>query len=87
LPAFEDIPKVVSDLDTASLDPISRLYGRVFAKLLPVSSPEVAEMTKVYENCQRRVCAAYANKITNTYSTIDIDAFKVSQAAASKPFG
>ncbi|KAJ4288697.1 hypothetical protein N0V90_011934 [Kalmusia sp. IMI 367209] len=86
-PAFEDIPKIVSGLDAASLESISTLYGRVFHKLLPVSSPEVAEMTKLYENCQRMVCAAYANEMADACSSIGIDAFEVSNAAASKPFG
>lgn len=86
-PAFEDIPKIVSGLDKASIDSISALYGRVFANLLPVSSPEVAEMTKLYENCQRMVCAAYANEMANACDAIGVDAFEVSAAAASKPFG
>lgn len=50
-PAFELIPKIISDLDCASLDSISALYGWVLSSLLPVSSPKVAEMTKLYENC------------------------------------
>ena len=87
VPAFEDIPKIVSGLDEASLEAISSLYGRVFANLLPVSSPEVAEMTKLYENCQRIVCAAYANEMANACNALGINAFEVSQAAASKPFG
>jgi nucleotide sugar dehydrogenase len=71
----------------ASLESISQLYGRVFNTLLPVSSPEVAEMTKLYENCQRMVCAAYANEMADACNTMGIDAWEVSQAAASKPFG
>ena len=86
-PAFQDIPKIVSGLDTASLSSIAQLYSRVFHNLLPVSSPEVAEMTKLYENCQRMVCAAYANEMADACSALGIDAFEVSQAAASKPFG
>lgn len=86
-PAFEDIPKVISGLDQASINSISALYGRVFANLRPVSSPEVAEMTKLYENCQRMVCAAYANEMANACEALGIDGFEVSAAAASKPFG
>jgi nucleotide sugar dehydrogenase len=71
----------------ASLESISQLYGRVFKTLLPVSSPEVAEMTKLYENCQRMVCAAYANEMADACNTLGIDAWEVSQAASSKPFG
>jgi nucleotide sugar dehydrogenase len=44
-------------------------------------------MTKLYENCQRMVCAAYANEMADACSNIGIDAFEVSNAAASKPFG
>lgn len=44
-------------------------------------------MTKLYENCQRMVCAAYANEMADACETIGIDAFEVSKAAASKPFG
>ena len=86
-PAFEDIPKIISGLDQRSIDSISALYGRVFANLLPVSSPEVAEMTKLYENCQRMVCAAYANEMANACDAMGIDGFEVAAAAASKPFG
>ncbi|KAJ8118106.1 hypothetical protein OPT61_g840 [Boeremia exigua] len=86
-PAFESIPKIISGLDQASVDSISALYGLVFANLLPVTSPEVAEMTKLYENCQRMVCAAYANEMADACKALGIDAFEVSAAAASKPFG
>jgi nucleotide sugar dehydrogenase len=44
-------------------------------------------MTKLYENCQRMVCAAYANEMADACVTLGIDAWEVSQAAASKPFG
>lgn len=44
-------------------------------------------MTKLYENCQRMVCAAYANEMADACASIGIDAFEVSNAAASKPFG
>lgn len=52
-----------------------------------MSSLEVAEMTKLYENCQRMVCAAYSNEMANACATMGIDGWEVSQAAASKPFG
>lgn len=86
-PTFEDIPKVVSSLDSASLISIKEIYGRVFKNVVTVSSVETAEMVKLYENCQRMVCAAYANEMADACSTLGIDAWEVSQAAASKPFG
>ncbi|KAF5550146.1 UDP-n-acetyl-D-mannosamine 6-dehydrogenase [Fusarium phyllophilum] len=59
---MRSIPKVISGLDDiipGSLDAIVRLYGRVFDSIVPVSRPEVAEMCKLYENCQRMMCIAY----------------------------
>jgi UDP-N-acetyl-D-mannosaminuronate dehydrogenase len=84
-PAFEDIPKIVSGLDAASLASISQLC-KVFKNMVTVSSVEVAEMTKLYEDCQRMVYAAYANEMADACAAIGIDAFEVSSAAASKPF-
>ncbi|KAH7022051.1 hypothetical protein EDB80DRAFT_744665 [Ilyonectria destructans] len=88
-PAF-DIPKVVSGLDDiapGSLDSILRLYSTVFNHVVPVSKPEVAEMTKLYENCQRMMCTAYANEMADACVPHGIDPYEVCEAAASKPFG
>jgi nucleotide sugar dehydrogenase len=86
-PAFQTIPKVISGIDPSSLAAVHQLYGRVFDHLVPVSSLEVAEMTKLYENCQRMVCAAYANEMADACVSLGIDGWEVSKAAASKPFG
>ncbi|KAJ3541610.1 hypothetical protein NM208_g4531 [Fusarium decemcellulare] len=89
-PPMRSIPKVVSGLDDVvpgSLDAIVRLYGRVFDTIVPVSKPEVAEMTKLYENCQRMMCIAYANEMADACRGLNIDPFEVSNAAATKPFG
>ncbi|KAK4993559.1 hypothetical protein LTR66_005987 [Elasticomyces elasticus] len=86
-PAFQAIPKVISGIDPSSLQAVHQLYERVFDHLVPVSSLEVAEMTKLYENCQRMVCAAYANEMSDACASLGIDGWEVSKAAASKPFG
>jgi nucleotide sugar dehydrogenase len=91
-PPYESIPKIISGLDDVgpgSLKSVKRLYSRVFRNIVPVSSPEVAEMTKLYENCQRMVCIAYANEMADACQALDmpIDAFEVARAAATKPFG
>ncbi|KAK4496865.1 hypothetical protein PRZ48_011314 [Zasmidium cellare] len=64
-PHYTTIPKIISGLDDASLQSIQSLYSAVFHNLVPVSSPEVAEMTKLYENCQRMMCIAYANEMAD----------------------
>ncbi|KAI1500526.1 hypothetical protein F5X99DRAFT_429477 [Biscogniauxia marginata] len=89
-PPMRAIPKIVSGLDDivpGSLDAITRLYSRVFDSIIPVANPETAEMTKLYENCQRMICIAYANEMADACIGHAIDPYEVCKAAASKPFG
>ncbi|KAH6995281.1 hypothetical protein EDB80DRAFT_755357 [Ilyonectria destructans] len=89
-PPLSSIPKIVSALDDirpGSLSAIVQLYSTVFDTVVPVSSPEVAEMTKLYENCQRMICIAYANEMADACTTHRIDPYEVCQAASTKPFG
>ncbi|KAL7930306.1 hypothetical protein V8C35DRAFT_324521 [Trichoderma chlorosporum] len=89
-PAAYEIPKVISGLDDVvpgSLAAISQLYSAVFHKVVTVSQPEVAEMTKLYENCQRMMCIAFANEMANACTSFNIDPYEVCGAAATKPFG
>ncbi|EXK27155.1 hypothetical protein FOMG_16407 [Fusarium oxysporum f. sp. melonis 26406] len=89
-PPVASIPKIISaleDLRPGSLDSIMRIYSSVFAAVVPVSSPEVAEMTKLYENCQRMICIAYANEMADACTAHGIDPYEVCRAAATKPFG
>ncbi|TWU73901.1 hypothetical protein ED733_003468 [Metarhizium rileyi] len=89
-PPCAAIPKLISGLDDVapgSLDSIRLAYERVFSRLVPVSCPEVAEMTKLYENCQRMMCIAFANEMADAALSHGIDPYEVSRAAATKPFG
>ncbi|PWZ01816.1 nucleotide sugar dehydrogenase [Testicularia cyperi] len=86
-PAFEDIPKVVSGLDNESLERIVELYSRVFTTVVPVSKPEVAEFTKLYENCQRLINIAYVNEIADACQSHGVDVHEVVMASSTKPFG
>ncbi|CAG2013290.1 unnamed protein product [Fusarium graminearum] len=89
-PPMQSIPKIVSGLDDlipGSLHAIQRVYSHVFDVVIPVSSPEVAEMTKLYENCQRMIGIAYANEMADACQSLGIDPFEVCRASATKPFG
>lgn len=89
-PTLEDTPKIISGFDDTvpgSLQSIRDLYGRIFRNLVSVSCPEVAEMTKLYENCQRMVGIAFANEMADACQRIGISAMEVSRAAATKSFG
>ena len=65
----------------------SALYERVFDTLVPVSSTEAAELTKVYENTFRLVNIALANELAQACEKLDVDVWEVIDAAATKPFG
>jgi nucleotide sugar dehydrogenase len=86
-PTAHSIPKVISGLTPASLSSIQSLYAPVFSHLVPVSSPETAEMTKLYENCFRMVNIAYVNEIADACAEHGINVHEVVDAAATKPFG
>ena len=44
-------------------------------------------MTKLYENCQRMICIAYANEMADACHELQIDPYEVARAASTKPFG
>lgn len=77
----------LDDICPGSLDAVTRLYFPIFETLFPVSRPEVAEFTKLYENCQRMINIAYANEMADACQGLEIDPYEVCSAAASKPFG
>jgi UDP-N-acetyl-D-glucosamine dehydrogenase len=81
------IPKVVGGLDAASLELAVALYGKVVVRVVPVSSPEVAEACKILENTYRSVNIALVNELKIIYSKMGIDVWEVIEAAKSKPFG
>ncbi|MEC8113043.1 MAG: nucleotide sugar dehydrogenase, partial [Pseudomonadota bacterium] len=56
-------------------------------KVVPVSSPRVAEMTKLLENIHRSVNIGLANEMKMVADKMGIDIFEVVDAAATKPFG
>ncbi|KAF7557786.1 hypothetical protein G7Z17_g424 [Cylindrodendrum hubeiense] len=89
-PPVKSIPKIISGLDDilpGSLDAINRIYSTIFDNVVTVSKSEVAEMMKLYENCQRMVCIAYANEMADACIPHGIDPYEVCAAASTKPFG
>lgn len=79
-PPVKSIPKIISGLDDilpGSLDAINRIYSTIFDNVVTVSKPEVAEMMKLYENCQRMVCIAYANEMADACIPHGIDPYEV----------
>jgi len=81
------IPKVVGGISQPSLDLACRLYGQVVSGVVPVSSMEVAEATKILENTFRAVNIALVNELKMIFDRLGIDVWEVIDAAATKPFG
>ena len=81
------IPKVVSGVTQNCLELTKTLYDQIVDKTVPVSSPKVAEMTKIMENIHRAVNIGLVNELKIVADKMDIDIFEVINAAATKPFG
>ena len=63
------------------------LYATACDTLVPVASPEVAELTKLLENIFRSVNIALVNELAMLCDRMGIDVWEVIDAAATKPFG
>jgi len=81
------IPKVVSGVTENCLDLTEMLYDQIVDQTVPVSSPKVAEMTKIMENIHRAVNIGLVNELKMVADKMDIDIYEVINAAATKPFG
>ena len=80
-------PKVVGGLTPACTAKALEVYGQAFDTLVPVSTPEVAEMTKILENVFRSVNIALVNETALLCDRMGVDVWEVIDAAATKPFG
>jgi UDP-N-acetyl-D-glucosamine dehydrogenase len=85
--ARHDIPKVVGGCGPAASELASALYGSIFRRVVKVSGPAVAEMTKLLENIYRCVNIALVNELKQLCMRMDIDIHEVIDAAKTKPFG
>jgi UDP-N-acetyl-D-glucosamine dehydrogenase len=80
-------PKVVSGLNTASLDAVREFYGKLVSDVVPVSSTRTAELTKLLENTFRHVNIALVNEFAIFAHELGVDVWEVVRAASTKPFG
>ncbi|HKO01228.1 MAG TPA: nucleotide sugar dehydrogenase, partial [Thermoanaerobaculia bacterium] len=83
----KNIPKVVGGIDAPSQEVAAALYGAVIDRVVPVSSPEVAESAKLLENIFRAVNIALVNEMKVVFERMNIDVWEVIEAAKTKPFG
>lgn len=83
----QSIPKLVGGTDAVSGKLATMLYGSAIAEVVPVENAEVAEAAKLLENIYRCVNIALVNELKPVLASMDIDIWKVVDAAKTKPFG
>ena len=85
--SIQDIPKVVGGITPKCTALAARFYSSLGMEVHPVSSPEVAEATKVFENNFRFVNIGLANELAQLCNSLRISPREVLDAAGTKPFG
>lgn len=80
-------PKVIGGVTPVCTRVAAAMYGHAIETVVPVSSSEVAEMTKLLENTFRAVNIALVNEVALMCDRLDLDVWEVIEAAATKPFG
>jgi UDP-N-acetyl-D-glucosamine dehydrogenase len=80
-------PKIVGGLTPACTERAAAVYEAVCDHIVRVSTPEVAEMSKLLENIFRSVNIALVNELAMLADRMGIDIWEVVDAAATKPFG
>jgi len=80
-------PKLVGGVTRDALEAAVALYSAVCGVVIPVASPEVAEMAKLFENTFRLVNVALANELKVVCEAVGLDVWDVIKASDTKPFG
>jgi UDP-N-acetyl-D-glucosamine dehydrogenase len=80
-------PKVLGGITEACGDRAEDLYRRVCDRIVRVSTPEAAELTKLLENIFRSVNIALVNEMAMLADRMGIDIWEVVDAASTKPYG
>jgi UDP-N-acetyl-D-glucosamine dehydrogenase len=84
---ISDITRVVGGVDQKSTELATAFYSRYFQTVHPVSSAEVAEVSKLLENSFRQVNISFINELNHLCRKAGIDTREVIDAAATKPYG
>jgi len=83
----KNTPKVVGGITPACVDVASAFYQTCIDTIVPVSSPEAAELVKLLENTFRSVNIGLVNEMAIVCDKLGVDVWEVIDAAGTKPFG
>ena len=81
------IPKVISGKTNNCLNVISKVYGKIFKKVVKAKSLEIAEFSKLLENIYRAVNIGFINEMKFVADKMKIDIFEILKIAGTKPYG
>ena len=80
-------PKIIGGVTPACTDAGVAFYSRFVERMVPVSSAEAAELTKILENAFRAVNIGLVNEMALIADRLELDIWEVIAAASTKPFG
>jgi UDP-N-acetyl-D-glucosamine dehydrogenase len=84
---LNNTPKIVGGVTPTCTELASLLYGKVVQKVVPVSSPESAELVKLLENTFRAVNIGLVNEMALICDRLGLNVWEVINAARTKPYG
>lgn len=84
---IENTPRLVSGLSSEATSKALDFYRSFCKEVVTVSTPEVAEAAKLFENTFRQVNIALVNEFAQIAQALDISTFETLGAAATKPYG
>jgi UDP-N-acetyl-D-glucosamine dehydrogenase len=83
----KNTPRLIGGLTPAAVAKAKEFYSSFCDSIIEVSSPEVAEAAKIFENTFRQVNIALVNEFTQIANALGISGREVLDAAATKPYG
>jgi len=83
----KNTPRLYAGLTTEATEKTREFYSRFCDELVEVSSPEVAEAAKLFENTFRQVNIALVNEFAQITNALGISVYETLDAANTKPYG
>lgn len=80
-------PKVVGGVTQSCTEVGTAMYEQIIDSVVPVTSPETAEMVKLLENTFRSINIGLVNEMAIMCEKLGVDVWEVTEAAETKPFG
>jgi UDP-N-acetyl-D-glucosamine dehydrogenase len=85
--AAKEVPRLVGATTAAGTTRAAALLAHINDRVVELSSPDAAELSKLLENVFRNINIAFVNQLALLCERMDLDVWEVISAAATKPFG